>query len=298
MCAVALGNPILAFNRAEAFPEAGAQQALSMLARAGTDYLQASDVEASSRFDDAIASFVASGALQRLLQAEAECVRDDPDYCPQQVVPARLTLYEDPACRMDLIRVLPDGADAAAMHYSDAASAIHVPLDRRDDLHVHAYVARAAARNDVFDPKARLELIGAAGIGNSHRMLVTPDRVTVHELRAERPVVCLRIVLVHELPYVWGFDRADGTARMMYPTDVRASRVSLALDYLQATAHPGVAQACGALRDSAWYFLRWRATQLLAATESVPLRELLERAVKDDHPEIRAAAGRALAASG
>lgn len=269
-----------------------------MLARIGTAYLQARDVGAGSRFDDGIAEFVASRTLQRLLQAESERVRDDPDFRPPQAVPARLTLYEDSACRVDLVVVLPNGAGAGAMHYSDSASAIHVRLDRRDDLHMHAYTARAATRNDVFDPEARLELIGATAMGSSHRMLVAPDRVTVHEFRAERAVVCLRIASVHELPYVWGFDRADGVARMMYPTDIRASRVSLALDYLQATGHPDVAEACTVLRESPWHFLRWRATQLLAAAERVPLRELLARAVDDDHPEIRAAARRALAASG
>ena len=269
-----------------------------MLARAGTAYLQASDVDAASHFDDVVAEFVASRTLQRLLLAESARVRDDPDFCPPQAVPARLTLYEDSACRIDLVRVLPKGADVDAMHYSDSASAIHVPLDRRDDLHVHAYIARAATRNDVFDPEVRLASIGATTIGKSHRILVTADRVTVHELCAERAVVCLRIASMDELPYVWGFDRTDSVARMMCPTDVRASRVSLALDYLQATVHPDVARACTVLRDSPWHFLRWRATQLLAATELVPLRELLARAVNDEHPEIRAAAWRALAATG
>jgi hypothetical protein len=218
-----------------------------------------------------------SGVLKRLVACEINRLDDDFSYTPERVVAGRVALHEDQCCRLDLYSVPAGEAEATTFLYSDVSSVVRIPLETESEITVTSYNAPAVRRNDVFVPTARLERVACSPLGSAHAVRMSRDGLTVHELRSDRSTVLACITMKTALPFVWGFERTSLQARLLYPSDISASRTALAVDFLKSNAHPRLPDLCTALLDSSWHFLRWKATQIMAEMDMGPLA-LLDRA--------------------
>ncbi|GAA0711767.1 hypothetical protein [Dokdonella soli] len=275
--------------------DADHKQQLVWLAAAGRAWLNRSYQEALLQFASAVEDTHRSGTLQALVSSEIERLGDDISYTPDRVVPGRVALYEDRECRLDLCALPAGDAETTTLLYSDASSVIYVVLDREAEILVSSYDAPTVERNDVFMPGARLDQLECRRVESFHTVRANSERLTAHEYRSDRPTVLARISLKKALPFVWGFERATLEAKLLYPSDVSASRTSLAMDFLKVSDHPRLPELCTNLLDSPWHFLRWKAIQFMAELDTESLDSLLARAIDDEHLDIRTTASRVLA---
>ncbi len=101
-------------------------------------------------------------------------------------------------------------------------------------------------------------------------------------------------------PFSWGFDRATLTPLFVSSTSQSITRVKTLIDVI-SSFHGTVHQAADPtpfllqVGDHPLHFLRWGACQVLAKTDLASAVPLIRRLSEDPHPNVRRAAGAALA---
>lgn len=114
---------------------------------------------------------------------------------------------------------------------------------------------------------------------------------------ADRDVVTLAIVARAGVPLMREYRIADGSLARVASADEHASRTAMLLAFLRLAGRADAGERFDAATRDAAFHLRWSAMrEWLALDARAALPRLSEMAVRDPHPEVRAAALRTLPA--
>jgi hypothetical protein len=159
---------------------------------------------------------------------------------------------------------------------------------------VSRYRIAADVDLDVFEPGAPLALLDRRPHDGEPRWQRRTDRIA-YDYESATPFVKLCLGLRPSAGQRWLFDRS--TLRASYPV-LESGEASGCITLCQMVAAMTERRALPMLlelTDHASHAVRWSAIQAIGKLDGREGRRLLDRAVTDAHPHIRAAASRALA---
>jgi hypothetical protein len=159
---------------------------------------------------------------------------------------------------------------------------------------VGVYRAPSAAR-DVFDPSAILEARGQLALARGATLRVRAYQDVVDIWVPGTRGLVLELVGKPQGQVVWAYD--PSTLRALSP--IAADKNAAHLEYLAWTlakiGDSSSVPAIAALTEHPAHFVRWTAVRTVMELDQEQGLTLLERAARDRHPHVSAAARRALA---
>lgn len=151
----------------------------------------------------------------------------------------------------------------------------------------------SAAPAEVFDRSLRLESRGERSLRAGEWLALEAWRDVSAPCPGRAVVVVLESAPVH--PVAWSYD-STGTPLLLSAADPQFSQLDHALRVLLLLGHPEGAARSADLARHPFHALRWTAIRAACGFDEATGHRLLREALDDPHPQVSAAAARALAA--
>lgn len=249
------------------------------------------DFEAGTR---ALRALLASGYVRRFANDALPHLLDVPS-APPGLPASRVRIHRSPALRIDATPVR--GALSDSVTVGMATRHTLIANVGAAPLRVRRFHQPQPEPHDVFDPARRLQRLDD--------LVVPPGEVTscsaltgAYQFAADVATVALVASGPHQSALRWHYDVRSLRPVRATPTDDAWLRIRELLKFAEVVGDPSVVPALDVLGEHPSHFVRWAAAQTVLRISRHDGVRWLRAAAADPHPQIRAAAARALAAEG
>ncbi len=148
-------------------------------------------------------------------------------------------------------------------------------------------------RNEVFDPRVRIQPLGPGSVAPGQVLKLEGDRY-VYDFHIDKPVPVFKLTTAPFHSMEWLFNKNTGYAWQANDSELTATQLRVAAYILGKLADPSSVEPLSQLTRHAHHSVRWAAIQGLGRISRSAAIGKLEQATLDPHPHIQRAADKML----
>lgn len=245
-------------------------------------FFELHDVLAQLAFD--------SPYLQDALNAELNAILKEPLATSPTWQRGRVVPFDENLARLEC-GLMPEKTDFIHSHVRHAMIAVIGP----EPLEVDRYHPSHDIDNDVFDPHVAL-LQPKREVYVPGSICAVDARKGLFDFVVESPTFVMILSGRQRRAIQWIFSRHTLQAVQSVPSNGTDAHIAAMIAALTAMGNASSTSTLHALTTHSSHFVRWSALQALSRLNPEAAKASLQRATKDNHPHVRSASKKAIAA--